>query len=435
MSSDGSNEAPHALAERLGTPVSESCSSPLTNSGRNQVKPLLFFITLENFQTITGQQSRLLKLLPQLARWARIVFVGRKGCSPRSLEPFFWDRMELPVPLSVRPSRYFLHPAGPFRLGRLAWALDRIPVSNGVVYADSILLAHMVSRTPCRKLICEVNGIICEEFRVSTPLWGPLLSPVIRRWERWGFHQADRLVVVGPGLASYLKSSAGVTETRIVRLGNGVDPHRFSPDRDGGSIRRRLGWERHPVGVFVSTFKPWHGATNLLAAMTRVLGFRPDFRLLLVGDGPCRQEARVLAKGLGIGHAVHFTGAVTPEEVPDYIAASDLGLYYPARPSHRFGFLFDPIKFYEYMAMGKPVITVRMPNLGDVVVSTGAGMLTEATPDAFARGIAEMIDQPHRRREMGRKGRRAVLDAFSWSTIARRIADLCFDDATRNMNG
>ncbi|MBI4773679.1 MAG: glycosyltransferase family 4 protein [Deltaproteobacteria bacterium] len=388
-------------------------------------KPRLFFVTLEDFQRTTGQCSRLLSLLPHLSRHFQVTLVGRKGASINALKEVIHRHIALPTPAGMRPARYFSHPFGPIRLGLLASALAQLPSQDSVIYADSILLAHMASYSPHRRLVCEINGIISEEFRMKMPIRGGALHPLMCYWERKGIQRADHLVVVSPGIATYLSSLTPGVEEKITILGNGVDPLLFSPAGDGNGMRMDLGWDENPVGVFVSTFQVWHGAENLLKATSYVLKKKPDFRLLLVGDGPERRRSERLAQSLGIREAVHFTGTVVPESVPKWIAVADVGLYFPVFVRNRAGFLFDPMKFYEYMAMGKPVVSIRVPKLGDAVISARAGILTDPTPEAFAKGLLNVLDDPEALKEMGLRGAELVRRDFSWSSIADRIAEVC----------
>jgi len=388
-------------------------------------KPRLFFVTLEDFQRSTGQCSRLLSLLPQLSRHFELTLVGRKDAAMEALKGVIHRRIALPTPAGVRPARYFSHPFGSIRLGLLASALAQLPSEDSVIYADSVLLAHMASYSPRRRLVCEINGVISEEFRMKMPIRGTLLHPLMRYWERKGIQRADHLVVVSPGIAAYLSMLAPGVDQKITILGNGVDPNLFSPTNNGAGVRRDLGWVQNPVGVLVSTFQVWHGAENLLQATSYVLKQKPEFRLLLVGDGPERRRSERLAQDLGIREAVYFTGSVVPESVPKWIAAADVGLYFPVLVKNQDGFLFDPIKFYEYMAMGKPVVSVRMPNLGDAVLSARAGILTDPTPEAFAKGLLSVLQDPGNLKEMGLRGAKFVRWDFSWSSIADRIAEVC----------
>jgi len=388
-------------------------------------KPGFFFVTLEDFQRPTGQCSRLLSLLPHLARHFQLTLVGRKGTAIDSLKGVIHRHIALPTPAGVRPARYFSHPFGPFRLGLLASALAQLPSEDAVIYADSVLLAHMASYSPRRRLVCEINGIISEEFRMKMPIRGGALHPLMRFWERKGIQRADQLVVVSPGIAAYLSALTPGVERKIILLGNGVDPRLFTPTENGSGVRKDLGWDNNPVGILVSTFQVWHGTENLLRAASQVLKKKPEFRLLLVGDGPERRRSERLAQELGIRQAVHFTGAVVPESVPKWVAVADVGLYFPLLVKNRAGFLFDPMKFYEYMAMGKPVVSVRMPKLGEAVISAGAGILTDPTPEAFAMGLLKVLDHPEALKEMGLRGAEFVRKDFSWASIADRIAEVC----------
>jgi glycosyltransferase involved in cell wall biosynthesis len=114
-----------------------------------------------------------------------------------------------------------------------------------------------------------------------------------------------------------------------------------------------------------------------------------------------------------------------PDEVPLWLAAADLGLYYPQFEPGRFTFWGSPIKFLELIAMGKPVVTLRLPHWAHEVERADAGVFTDATPEAFAQGVLELVSDPARMREMGRRGAAAAARQHTWQAVARGILTQC----------
>ena len=163
----------------------------------------------------------------------------------------------------------------------------------------------------------------------------------------------------------------------------------------------------------------------MIDLLPHVLAQRPDFRLVLVGEGPRLEPARAMARWMNLERSVEFAGAVAPEEVPVWIAAADLALYWPDYPVKSSGFLGDSIKFYEYMALAKPIVTIRRPNSAEPVVRADAGVLTEPNPQAFAQGILSLLNERSGMIEMGRRGAEEVRQRHTWEAVARGIATVC----------
>src|SRR5207247_157692 len=128
-------------------------------------------------------------------------------------------------------------------------------------------------------------------------------------------------------------------------------------------LRRRLG-SGFVVG-FVGSLKPWHGVDTLVEAFRMLRAARPDAHLLLVGEGPSREalERRVASRGLG--EAVSFTGAVPYHEIPHYLAAMDVAVAPHAASNH---FYFSPIKIFEYLAAGCPVVASAIGQIAELLV-------------------------------------------------------------------
>jgi len=82
-----------------------------------------------------------------------------------------------------------------------------------------------------------------------------------------------------------------------------------------------------------------------------------------------------------------------------------------------------PATALEAMWCGRPVVLTRACNLPEVE-EAGAGVLTEERPDAIARALLDVLRDPQRADEMGRRGRRLVERRFTWGAVGRQTAEL-----------
>src|SRR5262249_29832585 len=123
---------------------------------------------------------------------------------------------------------------------------------------------------------------------------------------------------------------------------------------------------------FLGTMKPWHGLPILLEGFELLARGHPECRLLLVGDGAARDDLAAQAAALGLSNAAHFTGAVAPGDVPGLLASMDVGVApYPDLPN----FYFSPLKVYEYMAAGLPVVASRLGQISNLIEPGVTGLL------------------------------------------------------------
>jgi glycosyltransferase involved in cell wall biosynthesis len=165
--------------------------------------------------------------------------------------------------------------------------------------------------------------------------------------------------------------------------------------------------------------KPWQGVRRLVDSLAK-LG--PDFRLLLVGDGPDLDAVRARVRELRLDDAVHCTGAVPHEEVPAWLGAADIALVpYEATAAQ----YFSPVKLFEYMSMGLPIVAARIAQTEEILAHGEQGWLYSASdpsePAATLRQLA--ADLPAARR-IGARARHHVLAHHTWERNAERVEQL-----------
>lgn len=266
--------------------------------------------------------------------------------------------------------------------------------------------------------LLEVNAPLClEQERVR----GLHLGDLAREIETRVWCETDAFLGVSAELRG-MALEAGAAAARVHVVPNGVDAARFQPQpgaRD--ALRRELGLGSGPVLGFVGSLKSWHGTDVLLRAFARLAPRWPQARLLLVGEGPMAEALRSAAEDLEVASAVCFTGAVDHARVPDFLAAMDVTVA-PYLPSE--DFYFSPIKIYEYLAAGKPVVA---SHLGQIVALAEAGYVDTVPPgdaDALAAALEAVLASPDRATERTARGREWTLRERTWTANARRLAEL-----------
>lgn len=288
-------------------------------------------------------------------------------------------------------------------------ALPTLPALD-LIYERHALFAHAameVARILGLPSVLEVNAPLIEEQARHRTLALPTEAEASARR---AFGSAATVVAVSPEVARYAARFGAEARTTVIP--NAVDPARFPP--------RRAPDGPFTVG-FLGTLKPWHDVATLIDALALLrAGALPEARLLIVGDGPERPalEARLAATGLT--DAVTFTGALPPAAVPAALAR----MHAAAAPyAADAPFYFSPLKLYEYMAAGLPVVASDVGDLAAVVGRTGIAV-PPGDAAALAAALARLGRNPDLRTRLGQAARAEVLAHHSWDGVAGRVFDL-----------
>lgn len=218
---------------------------------------------------------------------------------------------------------------------------------------------------------------------------------------------AKATICVSEQVREWVQKTTGVTDT-VHAIANGVNVNRITPQPEA---------EGAPVVTFVGTLKPWHGTHDLLTAKSLSMS---DWHLRIIGDGPERQHLEDQAKTLGID--VDFRGAVAPADVPQHLAGSAIGVApYPHSDNH----YFSPLKVYEYMAAGLPVVATSIGQVPETI--DGCGILVPGSdPHALAEAIDALVTDPQLRAQFATAARERAVEKHSWQSVLAQALELAY---------
>lgn len=259
-------------------------------------------------------------------------------------------------------------------------------------------------------LVVEVNELVGDS-RVSEQ---PVFRALVRCCDRLVFARARSIVVVSPHLKRRIEA-LGVPGSRVLVQPNAVDPHDFKTPADGNVVRERLALRDSVVAGFVGWFVEWHRVDLLIEAFATLAPRHPDARLLLIAEGPLRDNLLALATGLGVVDRVCFAGSVPHSEVPAHVAAMDICVV-PHSNEYR-----SPIKLFEYMGQGRAVVAPRTEPIAMVVRDGENGLLFEPGSAAALAGALERLLDSALRQRMGQQARADVLAHHTWTHNAKAM--------------
>src|SRR5205823_2989473 len=137
-------------------------------------------------------------------------------------------------------------------------------------------------------------------------------------------------------------------------------------------------------------------------------------RLLLAGGKPDQVErARAQARAAGIDDVTVFAGERPAAEIPAYLLASDVLVSPRSRGTN------TPLKIYQYLRSGKPIVATRLLTHTQVL-SDDTAILTGPTPREFADGILAAVADPARAATIGRHARHLAETKYSYEAYLER---------------
>ncbi len=266
-------------------------------------------------------------------------------------------------------------------------------------------------------LVIDADAPVLEELRRFHPeiRVGRFVAPIS---EQWVLKRADR-VFTPSAVGRELLIRSGASADRTIVIPNGADVLERDPELRVVT-RRELGYSSdQPVIGFVGAFNRFHGIENLLSAFRQLSSSHPKARLLLVGGGGDHEPAvRRAAEG---NPAILATGRVGADRVRELLQAMDVGV---APYSPQSDFYFSPVKLFEYMAAGLPVVAPPLGQIGELLESGQAGIPYDPTrPEALAQALRAALDQAGSERErIGARARRIIREGYTWEHAAERLS-------------
>ena len=208
----------------------------------------------------------------------------------------------------------------------------------------------------------------------------------------------------------------GIPEHKLTPVPMGVEIEKI-PYRESRNFQITTGQEKKVL--YLGTLVKVRRIDFLIRVFARVSQRVVDSKLYLVGSGEDPSDEQLLldeAKHLGIEESLIISGFLPMQEAWDYVHQADVCVS-PFCPT----FILNstsPTKLIEYMAMGKAVVGNDHPEQRLVLAESGAGLCVPYDEKAFAAAVVELLNDPDRAREMGRKGREYVEKHRSYNIIA-----------------
>jgi glycosyltransferase involved in cell wall biosynthesis len=251
--------------------------------------------------------------------------------------------------------------------------------------------------------VVTVHGMYHRESALYAP-WRRLAARYHRHFFWKSLREMKHIISISPYVEEELRPH---TDATFWYVPNPINPQFFDLDADRAEPGRFL---------YVGHLIPRKNIVDLLRAFERAFRLRPDIRLRLVGEAKKTGYLKSLqdyVRGEGLGGAVEFVGQLAQGDTlfDEFERASALVLM--ARQETA------PLVISETMAAAKPVISVRACGMPYMVDDGRTGLLAEpGDVEGFAQRMSDLLDDPERCREMGRRGREKAKREFHPDRVA-----------------
>ena len=203
----------------------------------------------------------------------------------------------------------------------------------------------------------------------------------------------------------------------------GVDLSLFARKNQNMSLRRKLDIKKEFI-LSVGRLAEKKGIKYLVMAMKHVIKEFSEAKLVVVGDGPERNNLEILAKKLNLGRNVIFVGGIENRQLPKFYATADLfvGPSIIAKSGDTEGL---GVVFLEALASGTCVVGSNVGGIPDVIEHNKTGLLVrQKDPEQLSNSIIRLLRNEKLRKSLALNGQRRVKKIYSWDLIGKRFNEL-----------
>jgi glycosyltransferase involved in cell wall biosynthesis len=339
-----------------------------------------------------------------------LVALKRGGACPPGLEPVTLQLIDDELPKELAPRERALCQLND-RVGQLLATVSRFDF----VYERYAMWAcagvEFAQREGIPGLL-EVNAPLIEEqanYRKLTDRDAAVDAT------RRAFRAAAAVLAVSEDVAAYARSY-GAPSGRVHVLPNAVNPDSFT------RLQPRSNSRPFTIG-FVGTLKPWHGVDQLINAYALVCDGQPESRLLIAGDGPDRDRLQQLARSLpaAVAESIAFLGMMPHAAIPQFLASLDVAVS-PGVASDTYR---SPLKLFEYMAAGLPLVAARCGQTPDLIRHGETGLLYNPGDEVeLASALRWLRDEPQQAARIADEALREVLARHTWQHRCESILEI-----------
>ncbi|GHG15328.1 MULTISPECIES: glycosyltransferase family 4 protein [Amycolatopsis] len=299
---------------------------------------------------------------------------------------------------------------------RLARKVGPVDVVHACNPPDLLYLVAKVLKRQGAKFIFDQHDLCPELYLSRFDRGQDLLYRGVCALERATYRAADVVI------------STNESYKQVARIRGGKKPEDVFVVRSAPVVERfhevpaepELKKGKPHLLAYLGVMGPQDGVDYALRALAKLrdeVG-RTDWHAVFVGSGDAFDDMVALSAKLGLANQVEFTGRISDEDLVRYLSTADVCL--SPDPLNPLNDVSTMNKVMEYMAMSKPIVSFE---LREARVSAGDAAVYAPANDesAFAKLVAQLLDDPEERIRMGKLGQARVAGPLSWENSAKAL--------------
>ncbi len=269
------------------------------------------------------------------------------------------------------------------------------------------------------KIIYDMHSSLPQQLRNFKFTQSRFLIGIFEAFENASLRLASGIITICPDLRDTVKA-AKVKVPSVMIENTLFDRVDFAEDGDdvGENLIDWKKFEGKKVILYSGTFEAYQGLPMLVEGIPTVLAKRPDAMFLLIGGTPQQvSDVRTQAAALNVKSAVTLTGNLPPNAIKAFLKRADVLV------SPRMKGTNSPLKIYEYLASGKPIVATRHPTHTQILTDKEA-VLAGCDAVSFAEGILQALNLPERSSQVVRGADELYRTAYNPDLYRARLTEL-----------
>ena len=279
-------------------------------------------------------------------------------------------------------------------------------------------LPHLLGKLVSIPIILEIND---NPYRGYEHIGQSLKRSIIKGIDRITFKMSDHILPVTSQIGNDLNYKEKISWERMTILPSGTNTDLFKPMNREVCLEH-LKLEIQPLYIgFIGTFFRYQGIDVLIESAPVIIDEIENIRFLIVGDGPMGADLREKVTAMGLSRWFIFAGQVAYTDVPGYCNAMDVCV---APFTHEAGDC-SPVKVFDYLACGKPVVMSNVANSVEIFKPSGAMIVVPPEDKTkLADAIIRLLRDQQLRKKMGDKARAFIVSDFSRWNLSETVENL-----------